>query len=348
MFLRNAWYVAAVDEELGDSPLARKILGEDVVLWRRPEGTPAAIEDRCCHRHLPLSMGRIDGANLRCGYHGYLFDGAGKVVEIPGIDNIPEKAAVKSYPVVERWRYVWIWMGEAALADPSKIPNVFWADHPQWRLSMYMPEHLKCNFQLVCDNVLDVTHLTYVHPTTIGAMSLTEFEPTIELTGDMVSVTRWILDRPAPPAYAKAGGFPGNADRLARIEYRVPNYCVNYANLYDKGFGGPTGDSAASPHKVELVAISLPTPETENTCHYFFCFARTFGFNDPEIEAFFARGMLKVFQEDFPVLEAQQARMDAYPGATQIDTRNDAGVNRSHRLLDQYLRAENDARSSAA
>lgn len=287
MFLRNAWYVAAVDEEVTDRPLSRKIMNQDIVLWRKSDGSLAAIEDRCCHRHLPLSMGKVSGDAIRCGYHGYLFDSQGAVIEIPGQSHIPEKARVKSYPVIERWKWAWVWMGDPARADPDKIPHAFWADHPDWKLSKNLPVHLKCNYHLICDNVLDATHLTYVHPTSIGAMSLVEFDPVIKQDGDSLRVERWILDRPPPPAYKSAGGFPGNVDRFACIEYRAPNFCVNYSNNYDAGYGGWGKDSSLSPHKVELVALSVPTPETETTCHYFFAFARNFGFDDLAIEDFF-------------------------------------------------------------
>ncbi len=179
MFLRNAGTSPRSTMKSIRKPLARKIMNEDIVLWRRSDGSVAAIEDRCCHRHLPLSMGTVTGDNIRCGYHGYLFNGSGQVIEIPGQANIPDKASVKRYPVVERWKWIWVWMGDPELADPSKIPDAFWADHPDWKLTKVLPVHLRCNYHLVCDNVLDVTHLTYVHPTTIGALSLVEFEPVI-------------------------------------------------------------------------------------------------------------------------------------------------------------------------
>ncbi len=340
MFLRNAWYIVAVDDEVSTKPLSRKIMGEDIVLWRKSDGSVAAIEDRCCHRHLPLSMGTVSGDNIRCGYHGYLFDGAGSVIEIPGQAHIPEKARVKSYPVIERWQWVWVWMGDPAQADSAKIPAAFWADHPQWKLSKNLPVRLKCNYHLICDNVLDVTHLTYVHPTTIGAMSLVEFEPVVKEAENGLRVERWITDRPPSPAYKAAGGFTGNVDRFACIEYRVPNFCVNYSNHYEAGYGGWDKDLSRSPRKIEVIALSVPTPETETTCHYFFAFARNFGFDDPAIEDLFSRGMVKVFEEDFAILEAQQARMSGYPDVNQVDSRNDVGVVRARRMLQKRIEEE--------
>ncbi len=133
MFLRNAWYVAAwADEVVADRPFGRTLLDEPVVLFREAGGAPVALEDRCCHRHYPLSRGRmVDGA-LECGYHGLTFDGTGKCIRIPAQTAIPESACVRRYPVVERNKWIWIWMGDPALADPAQICDFRWLDHPQW------------------------------------------------------------------------------------------------------------------------------------------------------------------------------------------------------------------------
>jgi len=116
-FLKNAWYAASWSSSLGAEPMERTITSEFVVLYRRADGTPVALEDRCCHRALPLSLGRIEGDDIRCGYHGLRFAPTGVCVEVPGQSTIPPGAEVRSYPVVERWNTVWIWMGEAAAAS---------------------------------------------------------------------------------------------------------------------------------------------------------------------------------------------------------------------------------------
>jgi phenylpropionate dioxygenase-like ring-hydroxylating dioxygenase large terminal subunit len=135
VFLRNSWYVAAWDREVSRTPLARMLLGEPVLLYRRQDGTPVALEDRCCHRHLPLSKGRLEGDDVRCGYHGLRFDASGRCVEIPGQASIPPQARVRAFPLIERYHWIWIWMGEPTAADPARVPNWWWADHPQWAFS---------------------------------------------------------------------------------------------------------------------------------------------------------------------------------------------------------------------
>jgi phenylpropionate dioxygenase-like ring-hydroxylating dioxygenase large terminal subunit len=326
MFLRNSWYVAAWDREVTHGLLARTILGEPIVLYRKEDGEPVALEDRCCHRHLPLSMGKLEGDRLRCGYHGLLFDAAGKCVEVPGQATIPPQARVRVFPLKEKYDWVWIWMGEPQRADPALIPNWWWAEHKEWAFTRPERVHLKCNYQLIADNVLDVTHLAYVHAGSIGAPSITEFPGTVEREERLVRFTRWIRDRPPPPLYQKAGGFSGKVDRWQIVEHVPPCFSVNFAGCEDKT------------RRIDLMALSAPTPETENTTHYFFGFVRNFGLDDPEMEKIFALDMVKVFNEDFPVLEAQQRNLDVY--RSRIDIAVDAAPLAARRMLDGMIASE--------
>jgi phenylpropionate dioxygenase-like ring-hydroxylating dioxygenase large terminal subunit len=327
-YLRNSWYVAAWDREVTRAPLARTFLDEPVVLFRTEAGAAVALEDRCCHRHLPLSKGRLEGDRLRCGYHGLLFDASGRCVEIPGQASIPPQARVRSYPVLEKFRWVWIWMGEPERADPALIPNWWWADHPEWAFSRPDPIHVQCNYQLISDNVLDVTHLAYVHAGSIGAPSITEFPATTEREERLVRLTRWILDRPPPPLYREAGGFAGNVDRWQIVEHVPPCFSVNFAGCKD----------AAG--RIDLMALSAPTPETARTTHYYFGFVRNFGLGDERTEKLFSESLVKVFNEDIPVLEAQQRMMTLRPEAPKIDLAVDAAPLAARRMLQALLARE--------
>jgi phenylpropionate dioxygenase-like ring-hydroxylating dioxygenase large terminal subunit len=301
------------------------LLDEPVVLFRKENGEAVALEDRCCHRHLPLSMGKVEGDELRCGYHGLKFDAAGRCVEIPGQQSIPPQARVRAYPLVERYRWLWIWMGDPAYADPSLIPNWWWADHPQWAFTQPEQIHVKCNYQLVSDNVLDVTHLAYVHASSIGASSITEFPASVEREERLVRLTRWIRDRPPPPLYRKAGGFPGNVDRWQIVEHQPPCFSVNFAGCKD------------AERRIDLMALSAPTPETARTTHYFFGFVRNFGLDDAETEAICSRDMVRVFREDIPVLEGQQRMLELKPGAPTVDIKVDAAPLAARRMLQAML-----------
>ena len=132
MYLRNCWYIAALPEDVTDAPVGRVFLGEPVVMFRTSDGSVAALEDRCCHRHLPLSLGQVTGGNLQCGYHGLEFDASGACISIPGQSRVPPGASVRRYPLVELHNWLWIWMGDDQLADPELVPDIFWRDDPDW------------------------------------------------------------------------------------------------------------------------------------------------------------------------------------------------------------------------
>ena len=168
IFLRNSWYVAAWNHELIDGrKLARTILERPVVIYRGASGKVVALDDRCCHRAAPLSMGRIEGDDIRCMYHGMKFEPGGKCIQIPGQDMIPPKLGVRSYPVVERYNLIWIWMGDIEKADPNLIVDYPPLADPKWRgLPGYM--HYKANWLLIVDNLSDFAHLAFVHTHTLG------------------------------------------------------------------------------------------------------------------------------------------------------------------------------------
>ncbi len=166
--LRNCWYVAAWDHEiLGDTLLERTILGQSLVLYRKSDGEPVAMNNKCPHRHAPLSMGRKQGDTLRCMYHGLVFDPTGQCVEIPGQTTIPAGTCVRTYPVVQRHRWIWIWMGEPELADVSLIPDTPAQTDTRWRM---LPgyKNFAADYLLISDNLLDFSHLSYVHERTLG------------------------------------------------------------------------------------------------------------------------------------------------------------------------------------
>ncbi len=199
-FLKNTWYVAAWSHEIAaDGMVARTIIGVPLLFWRDAGGTVVALDDRCCHRAAPLSKGRREGDNIRCMYHGLLFDKSGKCVEIPSQEFIPPAAKVRAYPVVERFKWVWIWMGEPDKADPSLIPDTHYLDDAGWRGTPgYM--HYAANYLLITDNLLDFSHLSYVHETTLGGNSkYAGIRPKVTRNGHGVRVERWLIDdEPAP------------------------------------------------------------------------------------------------------------------------------------------------------
>ena len=179
-YLRNCWYVIAWDYEIpAEGLFARTVLNEPIVVFRTGGGY-AALEDRCCHRHAPLSRGRKEGDAVRCGYHGLKFDAAGQCVDAPGMDRVPPQAKVKTYPVAVRNKWIFVWMGDPARAEERLLPDNFSNDHPQWcNKPGYM--HYDTPYLLICDNLLDFSHLSYVHEKTLGgSTAIARARPAIE------------------------------------------------------------------------------------------------------------------------------------------------------------------------
>ncbi len=341
MFLHNCWYVAAWDNEIGREPFARTILDQPVVLFRTQGGEAVALEDRCCHRQLPLSLGRVVGDALQCGYHGLEFDRAGACVRVPGQTKVPPDARVKSYPVVEKWNWVWIWMGDPASADSATIPDWHWVDDPGWRTvkgNGGTPLAVACDYRLITDNLLDIAHLTYVHASSIGSEAIVEFPITTKRTERMVSMTRDVPDRAAAPFYQWAGKFKGNVDRWLTTTVEMPAYVVNDAGCVDVGTDTRPGHRD---HGVEMRVLNAPTPETATTTHYFYAHARHFGLDDDDIEEAYKTQFTQVFHEDKVVLEAQQRNMTIAPNAALIDINTDAPSIAARAMLRALIDEEN-------
>ena len=150
-FPMNAWYAAAWDAELKQALLPRAICGKHVVMYRKSDGAIAALEDACWHRLVPLSKGRLEGDTVVCGYHGLKFNAQGRCTFMPSQETINPSACVRAYPVVERHRFIWLWMGDPALADPALVPDMHWNDDPAWA-GDGKTIHVNCDYRLVVDN----------------------------------------------------------------------------------------------------------------------------------------------------------------------------------------------------
>lgn len=327
MFLKNNWYVAAMSGEVGRELLARRILGEPVVLYRRQDGAPAALADRCPHRFAPLSGGTLVGDDVQCGYHGITFDGSGKCVRIPGQPNIPPRMKARAYPLVEKWNWIWIWMGEPAEADDSDIPDLLhWNGAPGWDGPRGYT-HIEAGYQLLVDNLLDLSHESYVHTSTIGTDHVAETPVKTFVDGDSVRVERRMTDIPAPPMFVRIGDFTGNIDRWQLIEWRPP------ANIVIDVGGVPTGanDRGAG---IEARVLNAITPESERSTHYFWGFARNFKLDDAEMTEFLHGALVSTFDEDKVILEAQQGILDAEGGDFGMVAANfDAGVAAARKVM---------------
>ena len=336
MFLRNCWYVVAWDHEvLADTLLARMVIGESVLVYRRGDGTPVAIDNRCPHRHAPLSMGRKEGDAVRCLYHGLKYDSSGRCVEIPGQEAIPAKLCVRSYPVVERGRWIWVWMGDAAQADEALIPDAFSLKHPAWR---YKPGylHYAADHLLICDNLLDFSHLSYVHEKTLGGSpNIAQARPIVQRIERGVQVTRDVRDTVPAPYHARLGGFSGKVDRRFAYDFLVPGVLLMHAHV--KPHDTPDDDMTGA---LQFHSCQALTPETGTTTHYFFMQAHRFRLDDATVTESIYRSLCTAFEEDRRIIEAQQRLIDRSPPAPMQPIAADLALAQYRRVVDQLLAAE--------
>jgi phenylpropionate dioxygenase-like ring-hydroxylating dioxygenase large terminal subunit len=307
-YVRNAWYVAAWDHEIGRDMLRRIIMDEPILLYRRQDGTPVALEDRCCHRQAPLSMGKLIGDVVKCPYHGLEFDPTGACVKIPSQERIPPAARVKSFPIIEKNHWLWIWTGDPSRADPKLIEDFHWMDDPAWGFGgNYL--HVDANYQLLVENLLDTTHLPFLHPTSLGtdAFAKSEFEVTRE--GDRIKVARWLMDKPPAPFHKQMGGFPDgmNVDRWQIAQFGPPSFVKLDVGSAPAGAGARQGDRSKGMNMWNLNAI---TPETGKTAHYFYAQAYNFKLDQRWVSDLVRSQVTKAFLEDMAMIKAQQANMD--------------------------------------
>lgn len=340
-FIRRSWYVAAWDHEVtADGLLARTLLGEPVLLYRDQQGRVVALEDRCCHRAAPLSRGRKEGDCVRCLYHGMKFDPQGVCVDIPGQSVIPDKARVKTYPVVERDRFVWIWMGEPADAHLDDILDFFWHTSPDWRMKPgYI--HYRANYQLIVDNLLDFSHLSYVHPTTLGTQANADTQARIERREGGLQITRWYLNSEMSANHQRVATFTGPVDRWQIYQWHAPAFMRMDAGSAPTGTGAPEG--RLDPQALQFRHTSVQTPETAHTSHYFFCQARNFALDNEAMTQAIFDDVVTAFGEDRDMIEAQQRILDQTPSFRPFATAHDKGLIQARMLIREKLMAEQGA-----
>ena len=339
MFLQNAWYVAAWGTEIGRQNLLRRILlNEPVVFFRKEDGTPVALHDKCAHRHAPLSAGKLVGDQIQCPYHGLEYDETGACVRIPGQAAIPPGCAVRSFPVVERHQWIWIWMGDPALANPDEIEDFHWMDAPGWRAKGERM-HLKANYKLLVENLLDLSHLSYVHATTLGTGAIAEVQMTHDRGERHVTLTRWILDSPVSNMFRQIGNFaPGqHVDRWQHVTWTPPAFVKLDVGAAKANTGAVDGDRSQGFGYRNLNAI---TPETENTSHYFWAQARDFRTDEPWIDDMLVDLTHEAFSEDLWIIGLQQHNMDSGTTPPRNDIRHDGAALQAIRILDAMIEDE--------
>lgn len=340
MFPKNAWYVACTPDEIDDKPLGRKVCGEAMVFYRGPDGVVAALEDFCPHRGAPLSLGRVVEGKLVCGYHGLEMGCDGKTIAMPG-QRVRGFPAIRSFPVVERHGFVWVWPGDAAQADSAKIHHLEWAESPDWAYGggLY---HIACDYRLMVDNLMDLTHETYVHATSIGQKEIDEAPVTTRTEGDEVITSRFMNNIQAPPFWQMAlrgNHLPDNqpVDRWQICRFSPPSHVMIEVGVALAGQGGCEADPKV---KASSIVVDFITPETETSIWYFWGMARNFNPKDKALTASIREGQGKIFSEDLEMLERQQKNLLAWPERQLLKLNIDAGGVQSRKVLDRLIAAE--------
>jgi vanillate O-demethylase monooxygenase subunit len=349
-FPLNAWYAAAYDVELGRKLMARTVCNQKIVMYRKLDGTVAALEDACWHRLMPLSLGHLDGDEVTCGYHGLVYNAQGRCTHMPSQETLNPSACVRSFPVVEKHRFAWIWPGDPAKADPALVPDMHWNDDAEWAGDGKMIR-VNCDYRLVVDNLMDLTHETFVHGSSIGQRAVAE-APFVATHGDRTAtVTRWMENIDAPPFWAgqikHALGYEGKVDRWQIINFEAPctvNIDVGVAQTGTGAVpeGGNAGDVRTSNRSkgVNGFVLNTITPETDTTCLYFWAFARNYCTDEQRLTHELREGVANIFREDELVLEAQQQAMNDRPNHAFYNLNIDAGSMWARRLIDGLIAKE--------
>ena len=340
-FLENAWYVAGWPSEFGEELLSRQFLGRQIVIFRKADGDLCAMEDRCAHRPRPWSKGTRIGDTIQCAYHGLQFDCTGACVHVPAQEDIPRRARVPVFPIVEKHGWAWIWMGDAALADPDRIPDFHWLGDPAFA-STGETKYVKCNYELLNDNLLDLSHVGFVHATTIGNNEMgNKGKITVERTELGVRVTRWVIDCAPPPTYCKTGVIQptDRIDRWQIIDYELPSFIKIYTGGAPTGTGAPEGNRVGG---IGFWVMHCMTPETESTTHYHWAIGRDFLTDNEALTKVIHREIATAFDQDREILEIQQASIDLFVDPMNVDIVADSGGIQARRALRRVL-AEQEA-----
>ena len=339
-FIRNAWYVAGWDAEIDRAPLARTICGVPMVFYRKLDRSVVGMRDACPHRLLPLSMGIREGDSIRCKYHGLKLGPDGVAEEMPlKTDNVNKGACVETYAVAERHRFVWVWVGDKARADPALIPDLWPCSAQGWVFDggYYRVE---ADYRLMIDNLMDLTHETHVHAGSIGQPELMEAPIEARVEGDRAYVSRWMPGVDAPPFWRGALKQDGPVDRWQICEFLPPSSVMIDVGVAPVGAGATI---TSHDQGVRGMVVDCMTPESETSMHYFWGMARNFDVDDAGFTARFKRQQGGVFTEDKEILEAQQRSILANPDLKLMGYNIDQGGVRARQIITRLIRAQEAA-----
>ncbi len=334
--IRNAWYCAAWSDEVTQDMLARRILDTPVLLYRTEAGNAVALLDICPHKLAPLHIGIKVGDNVQCGYHGLEFNSSGTCVRNPqGNGRIPD-ARLRTYPLIERYGVLWIWMGEAERADPATIMDCSHLDDPKWR-AVKGSHKVNCNYMLLVENLLDLGHALFLHKKSAGlGDGMVLSETSVEQVGHQIRDLRLYRNVFPPRTFTKYVPKGTRIDYNSDMLWVAPSMLMSHNGCSQPG---RTRDGSG----LDMHGTHLVTPETQHTMHYFYAQARNYAQDDPEIDEGFRRFQREALHaEDSMVAEAIDLAIEdtIRLGIQMVTLSTDASAKRANRILDQMAAAE--------
>ena len=299
-FPLNCWYALGWAEDFNaDSIAARRVAGIALIVFRGPTGNLAALEDRCCHRQAPLSLGAIENGHVRCGYHGMKFAPNGQCIEIPGQANVPESYRVRQYPVIERQNVAYVWLGEGERSPADSLPDLYWHGSRDWAMR---PRHIhvQANYQLVTDNILDFSHLTWLHDASFGTASAATTKGEVTRQPGGLELRYFYANTPITDFHTKLTGYRGNVDRQHVITWHAPAMAHVASQFW------PAGKTDERPF-IEFRSSHFLTPETDTTTNYYWTHANRADLaNEEQMDLTYDVVTRAFAVEDRPMIEAQQ------------------------------------------
>jgi vanillate O-demethylase monooxygenase subunit len=323
MFIKNAWYAVALSREVKREPFPRTILNEKVVMYRTSANQVVALEDRCAHRQIPLSRGRLIGDVLQCWYHGLQYNCSGECVSIPSQSTIPKGARVRTFPAVEKYGFVWLWTGDPGKVDEGAIPNHWVCSAPELTGTMSYIS-IACNYLFGIDNILDISHAAFVHEKTLGSLDIAQTPPEIVINVDEVRVRRYMHREKTPPMYTKML----NLDYIDRVQ-EVVYWPVGNTRVETRAHA--CDDSSGKVFHVYTTTIF--TPATDVTSHIFVGMHRDFDVDNQMFTEFTTKEVLSTVMEDKDVAESLQTNWN--PTAPMIDIHLDRPAFAARQILER-------------
>lgn len=335
---RNQWYVAAYAAEVTDALLARTICAQPMVFYRTSDGEAVALADRCVHRRFPLSKSHLVDDNIICGYHGFTYDRTGTCLAAPGQKRIPRTARVPAFTLVEQDSLIWVWIGESDRVDKSSIPRAPWLASSEYTTVRGM-EPLKARFGLLVDNLMDLSHETYLHGGYIGTPEVADTPITTEVEDEaqVIYVSRHMDDAACPPFYSTSTGIEGRITRWQDIEYHPPCLYLLHSRIAPVGTPEPTADGPDD-QAFHVEVVYAITPETEHSTHDFWMVARDFALQDEGVSDFLAKNNRTVVLQDVEALDVLEVVIEGEKDNYQeLSINIDTGGLAARRIIAQQV-----------